>query len=934
MVGISPSSVIAPIFTYYLGGDRALSVSLCLLSTIFGSGIYVLYIWLYVSIFNSDLQINEFPYIYMALIVVYCLIPFLLGSLLLHFKPLWANWLKKGTTFWGAVIIITSLVTSLKDFSVIFYKKWDIYCVSVILSSLSFLVSFIMTKTFNLDGKKTIAICMNTILPNIPLAITIIQVYLTPCCAQVLSAFPLFHTFWMLIEAIAIGAIMHFCFPVIETINETSEQELNNLTTINNTAGLTIITPKPDDDDEDDDNNTKINNNLKSKQKRESYHKKKISNSTVGLIGRDENDPNIEYLDEITSIDDDDSEISDTNIVNLVVPTTTFSRESYTVPKNTNYNISNNNYLSPNSIVTTEILVPSSNNNDDNDNNVNITSNVDKPKFIKHKANDSTVLDNIRKTDINAQYHKRNYSFQMNTFENKNKEEITPDDSPADSPIGSPELLKVNGGLENHFSPSDSPMSGAPSITSMGTKATKKGKTKSIANTYISNTTTLRPNKSIKMKSPEESSINMSPNFNINDTINLSMISESSQNSTVIQANKNNTPNMAAKSSLESITSQSESLYSAVESAVSGNSSLANTTINPNNLNNNSLLLSDTGNSYLKKDKEAVSDTSTNSMSLASKVFNMPISKAVSCFPEPIKTSKNKEKDEVVRNDSSILSPTSVNSKFSFDSSSITTNNMDNPPLTPSRLEHILDELNKDADNETKGKIPAKPNLLKSTLINKHNISELPSGSEVLSVDIPKNPFSSKDSNEVNSANTFCTTKTNFSSPNSSNHDPHSAKDSGSKLKQSEGFLSPPSFHGSFDVQKPYISPYQTSRKSTSSEDRHSPLNVNHHRYKSSTTSFFNSLDDSIDFHSYTDSIDGMEIVDLTNVPHPGMTVKAPDDVSITTSNKHSSFQSALTNPFGKFNIQSTAEPDEYIIPQPPELNIDNVDSGKISNIY
>eukprot|EP00833_Pecoramyces_ruminatium_P012761 jgi/Orpsp1_1/1186793/evm.model.d7180000053357.1 len=34
MVGISPSSIIAPVFTYYLGGDRALAVSLCLISTL------------------------------------------------------------------------------------------------------------------------------------------------------------------------------------------------------------------------------------------------------------------------------------------------------------------------------------------------------------------------------------------------------------------------------------------------------------------------------------------------------------------------------------------------------------------------------------------------------------------------------------------------------------------------------------------------------------------------------------------------------------------------------------------------------------------------------------------------------------------------------------------------------------------------------------
>ncbi|ORX55995.1 hypothetical protein BCR36DRAFT_346479 [Piromyces finnis] len=950
MVGISPSSVIAPIFTYYLGGDRALAVSLCLLSTILGSGIYVLYIWLYTFIFSSDLQINEFPYKYMAFIIIYCLVPFLLGSLLLHFKPLWANWIKKSTTFWGAIIIITSLVMSLKDFSVIFYKNWEIYCVSIVLSSISFIISLIMTKIFNLDDKKTIAVCMNTILPNIPLAITIIQVYLTPCCAQVLSAFPLFHTFWMLIEAIIIGAIMHLSFPVIETINETSEQELSNLSTFNNNinnnnnnnAGLTIITPKPgfnDDKDNDDKTETKINNiinsNNKQKQKHESYHKKKISNSTVGLIGKDENDPNIEYLDEVTSIGDEDSITSDTNIGNLVIPTT-FSKDNYTISKNSNTNIiTDNNYLSPNSIVTSEVLVPISHNNNNNNNNINITSNLDKPKYIKHKANDSTVLDNIKKSDIDIQYHKRSYSYQVNFYEAKNKE----NENTEDSPTGSPELLKVNdiNTFENRFSPGGSPVSGTPSITSMGTKATKKCKTKSIANTYISNTTTLRPNKSVKVKTPEEeTNNNMSPNFNVNDAMNLSMVSESTQNSTVIQGNKDNTPKMT-KPSLESIISKSDSLYSAVESATSNNSisssSFANTTINLNNLNNNSLLLSDTGNSYLKKDKDIniESNTTNNNISLASMVFNMPVSQAVSCFPEPIKIDlKNKEKEEI-KNDNSILSPVSINSKFSFDSNSITTNNIDNPPLTPSRLEHILDELNKEQDNENKGKLPTKSNLLKSSFINKHNMHDHSSINNVLSVDIPKKPYSTKDSNEINSANTFCTTKTNFSSPSSSNNE-HLIKDAGSKLKQSEGFLSPPLIHNSIDTQKSYISPYQTPQKSLTGDslnykENNSLNKVNHHRYKSSTTSFFNSLDDSVDFQSYTDSMDGMEIVDLTNISHSGINNNKTQDVSsIATSNKHSSFASALTNPFINLNIQSTVEPDEYIIPQRPEMNVDNND--------
>ncbi|KAG4081316.1 hypothetical protein H8356DRAFT_1091457, partial [Neocallimastix lanati (nom. inval.)] len=144
----------------------------------------------------------------------------------------------------------------------VFLSQWYIYCVSIILTSLSFGISVIMSKIFRLNSKKTRAICMNTALPNIPLAITIIQVYINPCCSQILSAFPLFHTFWMLIETIIIG---------------------------------------------------------------------KISNSTVGLIRKDPNDPNIEYLDEVTSIGDDESLVLDNNLSNLIIPTTTFTRGSYTI---------------------------------------------------------------------------------------------------------------------------------------------------------------------------------------------------------------------------------------------------------------------------------------------------------------------------------------------------------------------------------------------------------------------------------------------------------------------------------------------------------------------------------------------------------------------------------------------------------------------------
>lgn len=1023
MVGISPSSIIAPIFTYYLGGDRALAVSLCLISTILGSGVYVVYIYLYFLFIPRSLELTAFPYEYVVFIVIYCLVPLLFGSLLLHFKPLWASWLKKGTTFWGAVIIITTLVVSLKDAGSVFLSQWSIYFISIILTSLSFGISVAMSKIFVLDSKKARAICMNTALPNIPLAITIIQVYINPCCSQILSAFPLFHTFWMLIEAIIIGVVMYIFFPAIETINETSEQVINNNlpNTIGNTEGLTIITPAMDDDD--DDNEMKSNNVLnefktKTNKKRDSYLKRNISNSTLGLIGRDANDPNIEYIDEITSNGDDDSITSDTNLSNLVIPTTNLANNNV-VSKKSNYLINNNSknteatdddninskYLSPHSIQTSKILTISSKNKkaeiENDKNNINASSDIENPKFKKQKGNDSLEFDGIKKSDINS------HSFQVgNKITSLNNENEKYEDKDNKRSISSttatknPEILKINEILNNitgnRFNSNNSiPSTSAststtptPSINSIVTK-TKKSNAKSIANSYISNTGTLRHTKTsstrdkdniivdnnsdkntIKNKSKvisninrkesdddnddnkiqSDSELNMTPNFSVNESINLSIISEASQNSTVIPNSLNiDTSKNKNKPSLESIQSYSESLYSAIDTPDSEHSnslsSIGNTTISPYNLNANSLLSSDIGNSYLKNysKNNTLNSNDDNNTSLASKVFGMSKSQAVSCVPEPINIGKlkNKNKEEVQCNNSAPLSSVSINSKFSFgifpytdsikdiDISASNSNRIADPNGKEVESNNTIKKNSKsiNINNNGNNKSQSKSNLLRTTFFNNQQHLDQSSSSpsdDKLKLSIPKKSYSTVETNEVNSAKTFCTTKTNFSSPYSSEP---SAKDTSTKLKQVDVIPSPPVYQNSLDVPKSYISPYLTKHSKSNSTDE-ALINkgnlINHHRYKSSTTSFFNSLDDSLDLQSCTDSVKDLELPDPSKSnPQPSV-LAALDNVSIAT-NKRSSYSSALTSPFSKLKINSTTEPEEYSISQPPEINIDNV---------
>jgi predicted Na+-dependent transporter len=225
LVSISPGSIVAPIFTYYIGGDRALAVSLCLVTTILGSILYPYYMWIYFAFSRIGIEMFRFNYVFLLLIVIYLLLPLTFGVLIQHYQPLIASWLKKSIPLWGAITIVTSLVVAIKDYADIFVKDWRIYSISIILTSASLALSALTSKLFKLDSQKTRTICLNTALPNIPLAITILQCLLVPTCAQVLQAYPLFHLFWMIIENIIICVIIYFFFPLIEDINETSEQK-------------------------------------------------------------------------------------------------------------------------------------------------------------------------------------------------------------------------------------------------------------------------------------------------------------------------------------------------------------------------------------------------------------------------------------------------------------------------------------------------------------------------------------------------------------------------------------------------------------------------------------------------------------------------------------------------------------------------------------
>jgi len=369
----------------------------------------------------------------------------------------------------------------------------------------------------------------------------------------------------------------------------------------------------------------------------------------------------------------------------------------------------------------------------------------------------------------------------------------------------------------------------------------------------------------------------------------------------------------------------------------------------------------------------------------------MSVSQAVSCVPEPIITEKlrdkendkdnekknqkgngkememenGKGKEEFQPNDGSLLSPVSINSKFSFETSSFNTfnkdidilprnsnqlaefNTKDNDESISINSNNTNSNINNSTNNNNNNKSLSKTNLLRTTLFKNQQYLEQSSSSsysttnpnDKLIVSIPKKPYSSADTNEVNSATTFCTTKTDFSSPNSSN--PSATKDTSSKLKQYD-VIPTPIYQVSLDLPLKQNTSHldQSPKQKSSLTDKFIPINEddNQHNYKSSVTSFFNSLDDSVDFQSYTNSVKGLEMSEShqqqqqftkSNLPPQGL-----DNVIIATTNSYSSFSSALTSPLAR-PIPSTTEPEEYVIPQPPEITLNNFDLGNVFiNLY
>ncbi|ORX85553.1 hypothetical protein BCR32DRAFT_265610 [Anaeromyces robustus] len=221
MIASSPASLFAMIFVYYIGGDKALSICLCLISTLLSTITFPL-IMMITSLANN-LGLSYIIPIWQTLSGLFTqLIPISIGWITAHYLPIVTLYMTKALPIFACLAILTSVASSFLKMGISVFYQWETYVISILLSICSYLVGWILAKILKLNPFQCRSVCFHVGMQNTTIPIAIIQVS-TGCLSPFLSIFPLHHSIYNLMIGIIIFLLFLFCFSVVETVVENSE---------------------------------------------------------------------------------------------------------------------------------------------------------------------------------------------------------------------------------------------------------------------------------------------------------------------------------------------------------------------------------------------------------------------------------------------------------------------------------------------------------------------------------------------------------------------------------------------------------------------------------------------------------------------------------------------------------------------------------------
>ncbi|KAL2789760.1 sodium/bile acid cotransporter [Daubentonia madagascariensis] len=216
--GCSPGGNLSNVFSLAMKGDMNLSIVMTTCSTFFALGMMPLLLYIYSrGIYDGDLK-DKVPYGGIMISLMLVLIPCTIGTFLKSKQPQYVRYVTKG----GMIIILLFSVAVIAlsainvGNSIMFAMTPPLLATSSLMPLIGFLMGYLLSALFRLNGRCRRTVSMETGCQNIQLCSTILNVTFPPEVIGPLFFFPLLYMIFQLGEGLLLIAIFQ-CYEKIKT---------------------------------------------------------------------------------------------------------------------------------------------------------------------------------------------------------------------------------------------------------------------------------------------------------------------------------------------------------------------------------------------------------------------------------------------------------------------------------------------------------------------------------------------------------------------------------------------------------------------------------------------------------------------------------------------------------------------------------------------
>ncbi|XP_036983100.2 hepatic sodium/bile acid cotransporter [Artibeus jamaicensis] len=215
--GCSPGGNLSNLFSLAIKGDMNLSIVMTTCSTFFALGMMPLLLYVYSrGIYDGNLR-NNIPYGGIMISLIMVLTPCTIGIFLSSKRPQYVRYIiKTGTTIMlllsGAIVVLSTINVGK---SIMYVMTPHLWATSSLMPFIGFLMGYLLSVLFRLNGPCSRTVSMETGCQNIHLCSTILNVTFPPEVIGPLFFFPLLYMICQTGEALFIIALFR-CYEKIK----------------------------------------------------------------------------------------------------------------------------------------------------------------------------------------------------------------------------------------------------------------------------------------------------------------------------------------------------------------------------------------------------------------------------------------------------------------------------------------------------------------------------------------------------------------------------------------------------------------------------------------------------------------------------------------------------------------------------------------------